>query len=586
MNHRRSLFRIFVLALVVAASPALAQFGNQPEVLSTEVVLEASGVAPGGEIRAAVVATVVEPYHINSHEPLEQFLIPTALTVEPPEGISVVETVYPEAENKNFSFSPDQPVAVYEGEVPIGLVLHVAESVPAGNVEIPAKLRYQACNDTQCLAPTTVEVTIPITVLAQGESPSPTGSDVFDRIAFGAGATPVPAEPSPQPAVEPAPVATSGDWKELLPQFTIAGQTGGYLKADDFITFIDASESGEGFSQSNFFAGKGLIAVVVITVFGGLLLNLTPCVLPLIPINLAIIGAGTQAGSRAKGFALGGLYGLGIAAVYGTLGLVAVLGAGTFGTINASPWFNLAIAIVFFVLALAMFDVILIDFTKFQSKFGVKKEKGSFLFAFIMGSINALLAGACVAPVVIAVILFAQDTYAEGSRAGLVLPFLLGVGMALPWPFVGAGLAFLPKPGMWMVRVKQAFGVFILGFAIYYGYLGYTLFSDRYLVDREAVVASAENLTEEGWTASLDAGLARALEDNKPVLIDFWATWCKNCLVMNETTFKDPAVLERLDDYVKVKYQAEQPDESPASEVLKNFEYVGLPHYVILTPTR
>jgi thiol:disulfide interchange protein len=580
-NH----LRIAVLALVVAAAPPLAQFGDQPEVLSTDVVLEASGVAPGGDVRAAVVATVVEPYHINAHEPLEQFLIPTALTVEPPEGISVVETVYPEAENKNFSFSPDQPVAVYEGEVPIGVVLHVAESVPAGNVEIAAKLRYQACNDTQCLAPTTVEVTIPVTVLAVGESPTPTGSDVFDRIAFGAGATPVPVEPSPQPAVEPAPAATSGDWEELLPQFTIAGQTGGYVNADEFIAFVDASESGEGFSPSDFFVGKGLIAVVVITVFGGLLLNLTPCVLPLIPINLAIIGAGAQAGSRTKGFALGGLYGIGIAAVYGILGLIAVLGAGTFGTINASPWFNFAIAIVFFVLALAMFDVILIDFTKLQSKFGVKKEKGSFLFAFIMGSINALLAGACVAPMVIFVILFAQKTYAAGSPAALALPFLLGVGMALPWPFVGAGLSLLPKPGMWMVRVKQAFGVFILGFAIYYGYLGYTLFSDRYLVDREAVVASAEHLTEEGWTASLDAGLAQALEDNKPVLIDFWATWCKNCLVMNETTFKDPAVLERLDNYVKVKYQAEQPDEAPVSEVLKNFEYVGLPHYVILTPT-
>src|SRR5690606_4713227 len=135
------------------------------------------------------------------------------------------------------------------------------------------------------------------------------------------------------------------------------------------------------------------------------------------------------------------------------------------------------------VLALAMFDLILIDFSKFQSKLGIKKEKGSFIFAFIMGTINALLAGACVAPAVIAVLLYAPDAYADGSAVRLRLPFLLGVGMALPWPFAGAGLSLLPKPGMWMVRVKQAFGVFILGFALYYAYLGYTLFSDRYFVD-------------------------------------------------------------------------------------------------------
>ena len=584
MNLRRTFSIIAVLALVATAIPAYAQFGNQPDVLSTNVVFEQSGVAPGGDIRVAVVATVVEPYHINAHEPLEEFLIATALTLEPPEGVTVVEMVFPEAENKNFSFSPDQPVAVYEGEVPIGVVLLVADSVPSGDLSINGKLKYQACDDTQCLAPKTVDVSIPLTVLAAGESATPTGADVFDRIEFGSGATPVVVEPAPEGSPQPVEAGAAGGWKELLPQFTIAGQTGGYLNPEEFIAFVDASESGEGFSQSSFFAGKSLIAIALLTVLGGLALNLTPCVLPLIPINLAIIGAGAQAGSRAKGFALGGLYGVGIAAVYGILGLVAVLGAGTFGTINASPWFNFAIAIVFVVLALAMFDVILIDFTKFQSKLGIKKEKGSFIFAFVMGSINALLAGACVAPVVIAVILYAQDAYADGSPVGLVLPFLLGVGMALPWPFAGAGLSLLPKPGMWMVRVKQAFGVFILLFAIYYGYLGYTLFSDRYLVDREAVVASAENLTEEGWTASLDEGLALAKQENKPVLIDFWATWCKNCLVMNETTFKDPAVLDRLEGFVKVKYQAEQPDEAPASEVLANFDYVGLPHYVILTP--
>jgi cytochrome c biogenesis protein CcdA/thiol-disulfide isomerase/thioredoxin len=585
-GYRDAFSRIALVALAIAAFvlPAYAQFGNQPEVLSTEVVLEQSGVTPGGEIRAAVVATIVEPYHINAHVPLEEFLIATVLTLEPPEGVTVLETVYPEAENKNFSFSPDQPVAVYEGVVPIGVVLRIADDLAPGDLSISGKLRYQACDDTQCLAPKTVNVNVPVSVLAAGESAAPTGAEVFAHIGFGTGAESVTVEPSPKPAPQPLEAGGAGDWKELLPQFTVVGQTGGYLKPDEFIAFVEASESGEGFSQSTFFAGKGIIAIVFVILAGGLLLNLTPCVLPLIPINLAIIGAGAQAGSRAKGFALGGLYGIGIAAVYGLLGLVAVLGAGTFGTINASPWFNFAIAIVFVALALAMFDVILIDFTKFQSKFGIKKEKGSFIFALIMGSINALLAGACVAPVVIAVILFAQDTYTSGSPAGLALPFLLGVGMALPWPFVGAGLSFLPKPGMWMVRVKQAFGVFILGFAIYYGYLGYTLFSDRYLVDRDAVVASAEDLTEDGWTASLDAALAKALAEDKPVLIDFWATWCKNCLVMNQTTFKDADVLARLEEYVKVKYQAEQPDQAPASEVLGNFDYVGLPHYVILTP--
>ena len=93
-----------------------------------------------------------------------------------------------------------------------------------------------------------------------------------------------------------------------------------------------------------------------------------------------------------------------------------------------------------------------------------------------MGAVAALLAGACVAPVVIQVVLFSSNLYATGTTIALALPFFLGIGMAIPWPIAGAGLAALPKPGAWMVRVKQAFGVFILATAAYYGYEAYSIF--------------------------------------------------------------------------------------------------------------
>ena len=90
-----------------------------------------------------------------------------------------------------------------------------------------------------------------------------------------------------------------------------------------------------------------------------------------------------------------------------------------------------------------------------------------------MGAVAALLAGACVAPVVIQVVVFSSNLYATGTTAALALPFLLGLGMAIPWPVAGAGIAALPKPGAWMVRIKQVFGVVILGTALYYGYEAY-----------------------------------------------------------------------------------------------------------------
>jgi thiol:disulfide interchange protein len=361
----------------------------------------------------------------------------------------------------------------------------------------------------------------------------------------------------------------------------VLATTGGYRGRDDFLQFIKDAE--QGVVQKGLFDGRGPLAILVIILLGGLLLNLTPCVLPMIPINLAIIGAGTEAGSRRRGFLLGSTYGAAMAVVYGALGLAVILTAGTFGTINASPWFNASIAILFVVLGLAMFDVVTIDFSRFSSGLQAPTRRGTFAVAFTMGGVAALLAGACVAPVVIQVILFSSSLYASGTPLALALPFVLGLGMALPWPIAGAGLAALPKPGRWMVRVKQAFGVLILGTAIYYGYLAYTLFANRW-VDASQVSDSVQEKLEAGWTDSLGAGLERATSEGKPVLIDFWATWCKNCLTMDKTTLADPDVTAALADYVKVKFQAEDPDAEPAKTLMSRFKAVGLPTYVILQP--
>jgi thiol:disulfide interchange protein len=311
----------------------------------------------------------------------------------------------------------------------------------------------------------------------------------------------------------------------------------------------------------------------------------------MIPINLAIIGAGANARrtgdtgpDKRRGFLLGLTYGAAMALVYGVIGLVVILTAGTFGTINASPWFNGAIAVLFVVLGLAMFDIGAVDFSKWSSRFQFTgMSRGSFALAFGMGAVAAFLAGACVAPVVIQVVVFASDLYAKGTSVALALPFVLGLGMALPWPIAGAGLSRLPKPGAWMNRVKYAFGVFILASAAYYGYLTYELISNRWVNTADVQASAAEKMTE-GWYSSLDEGLRTANATGQPVLIDMWATWCKNCLTMDKTTLADPAVKSALANYVKIKFQAEDLDDPSVKAVMKRFDAVGLPAYAIVRP--
>jgi thiol:disulfide interchange protein len=562
-----------VALLLVSSQTAVAQLRS---IRADLTPLIESDAAPGSPVRAALQVRIPERFHVQSDAPRDPTLIPTALTVDAPEGVTVGEIVFPPASEFD-QLGQSQPLLVFENEFTIGVRFDVSATAPIGRIEVPARLRYQACDDRLCYAPVTTDVLCTFTTVKVGTERPIAHAEVFNAIAFGTGR-----EPGAAPPIAPVPPTSSGDsGLALLDQFTVAASTGGYLGTDDFLTFVRNAE--EGVKEAGLFEGRGPLAVLLLVLLGGLALNLTPCVLPMIPINLAIIGAGAGSGSRARGFMLGGAYGAAMALVYGVLGLIVILTAGTFGTINASPWFNLAIAAIFVALALAMFDVFEIDLSRFSGAIGTAAKRGSFADAFVMGAVAALLAGACVAPVVIQVVLFSSDMYARGTVAALALPFLLGVGMAVPWPLAGAGLTALPKPGAWMVRVKQAFGVIILATAAYYGYLAYGLFADRW-VDAREVASSVEEKLKAGWHASLAEGLAVAQREQKPVLVDMWATWCKNCLVMDRTTLADGSVTTALDGYVKVKFQAEQPDEEPARTIMARFDAVGLPTYVVLHP--
>ena len=567
----------------LTAAPALVLLSGltspiaaQPPDVAINPVAETDAVHPGTTAHLALEVSLDPGFHVNSNTPLDEFLIPTVLTVDPPAGISLEGVAFPEAILLEQA-GAEQPLAVFEEEFLIGAALTLDAALPPGSYVVPGTLLYQACNDRMCFTPTNVQIQFDLTVAPATQALSTVRPDLFGGLTL---VDPAAGDPVPAPAPS-APALDDLSVLAALEAFEVLGSTGGYLDTEAFLDFMAAAESGEG--QPGSFEGRGLLTILALILVGGLALNLTPCVLPMIPINLASIGAGTRAGSRLRGFALGGTYGLAMALVYGILGLVVILTAGTFGTINSSPWFNLGIAALFVVLGLAMFAVLAIDFSRLQSKLTMGGSAGgSFLVAFGMGAVAALLAGACVAPVVIQVIVFSSNLYGTGTTIALALPFFLGLGMAIPWPIAGAGLSFLPKPGPWMVRVKYAFGVIILGTAVYYGYLGYGLIPRPWVATQ--VTDSVQELLEEGWYASLGQGLEAAQAEDKLVLVDMWATWCKNCLTMDKTTLKAPAVEAGLADYVKVKFQAQDLGASPAKEVLKYLEGFGLPNYAILRP--
>ncbi len=433
-----------------------------------------------------------------------------------------------------------------------GQEFRIDAPVTASSWLLRGSIQFQACDSTMCFTPRRI---------------------VFTASSDGTlSSRPDPAGLSASPSAN----ANTGVSTPILDNFSLLGSRSGFLNADRFSEFLRDPEN----KMMPGLESKGFLVIILLILAGGIALNLTPCVLPMIPITIAVLGAGSQARSRLHGMAVGSMYGLAMALTYGILGLAVVLTGTRFGVINSSPVFNILISIVFIVMAMAMFDLLQIDFTRFRKGSAPRGERGKFITVFVMGVVASLLAGACVAPVVISVVLYAGSLYAGGNVTGLLLPFLLGIGMALPWPLAGAGLSFLPKPGKWMVWTKYLFGTFIAAMAIYYGYTGIHLYRSG------RVSGKAEQSSESvlGWHTSLEEGLRQAMEEKKPAFIDFWATWCKNCAAMEATTFRNPEVQKYLEKYVVIKYQAEHPDEPDTKRLMDRFGVMGLPTYVIVNP--
>ena len=343
----------------------------------------------------------------------------------------------------------------------------------------------------------------------------------------------------------------------------------GYMKAPQMIAFLRNEPAAKEL------ADHALWMILLLVLAGGLAANLTPCVLPLVPVNLSLVG---------KGAIRGAAYGLGITTAYGCLGLAAAFGGLAFGTIQSSPWFSLLAACVFVFLGLAVAEVFRIDFSRFRPRTKRSAPKDgmvsapSLLKPFALGAWSAVLAGACVEPILIATLVLTAEWFAAGRTWSVVLPFVLGAGMGLPWPFAAAGMKVLPRPGAWMRWVNRVFALMMFGMAAWYGWLAWNAWQARSEIGRQ--VASQDGRFE-ATPATWPQAFAAAKATGKPVFVDVWATWCKNCLAMEKTTFANPDVTKELANYAVVRLQAEDVAAFVALPEFKDLGIKGIPAFVV-----
>jgi thiol:disulfide interchange protein DsbD len=582
MNSRLR-FVVLCVLLCVFAGRVEAIDLTEPfaEPVTATGYLSLSNVPQGGTAQVAIGLSIRSPWHVNANPVSEDFLVPTEVVFEMPAGVTVRGVVYPRGLEKKLAFA-ERPLRLYEGTVYIGAMIDVAADAVIDTVSLKATITYQACDNEKCLLPQTVEIFIPVVISSPQGSVDLANPDIFDRIDFSSLGTP----------------GTGAD-----------------------ATTAEGDEAG---ALEGAIARRGLWFGFVLVFLGGLALNLTPCVYPMIPITVSYFG-GQSKGRESRTVLLAFLYLLGMAVMYSALGLVAAFTGSLFGSALQNPFVLSAIALVMIGLAMSMFGYYEIRIPEKLAGVAGTGRQGAW-GSFLMGLTVGIVAAPCIGPFVLGMLTFVGE---RGSLLlGFSLFFVLALGLGLPFVVLAVAsgnIARLPKSGEWMEWVRRLFGVVLLamagyflrpviGDALYFGLLGAlflvggvvlgfvlrvkstSLFFSAfrrfvgvvgplyglYLALAPGHILGRSSAAQVAWAPYAEATLERAIADGKPVVIDFSADWCLPCKELDHKTFNQPEVIDAVGDFVTVKADLTHHGSPEVRALRKKYDIRGVPTIVFI----
>jgi len=557
----------------------------------SDPVVAVKGIPPSETVIAGEVAVftvgldIRKPFHINSDKPLEEYLIPTSLEFEPEPGVEFGNIVFPVAENKQFSFS-DSSMAVYEGIVNISVEVVPGIDLSGKDIILRGSVRYQACDDATCLPPTQESFTIQLPV---GEGPR-TQADTSKAVSPG-------------------------------------------IRTDDEINNPETEDSDS----------ESLPVKLLLVFLGGLALNLTPCVYPMIPITITYFGGQSQ-GKKGSLIAHSSLYVIGMAVTYSVLGVFAALTGGLLGAALQYPPVLIGIALVMVFLALSMFDVYELRMPSFLNRLAGGTRKG-YAGTFLMGLTVGIVAAPCIGPFVFGLLTYVGN---RGSAVlGFLLFFVLALGLGIPLLILGifsGSIHQLPRSGDWMVWVRKVFGFILLAMAVFFlktlfphplifplalalilllagiylawitpvstagkffvwlrnivgiGFFivamistvtGLQSYVETVVGNKIGAISVSSDLQVAGgieWHTFSERILDQASKEGKPLLIDFFADWCAPCKELDKHTFTAPEVIERSRQFVMLKVDLTVAGDPEAETLRDRYSIGGVPTLIFLQP--
>jgi thiol:disulfide interchange protein DsbD len=539
-------------------------------------------IAAGGRATVKLHLVIESGWHVNANPPALEYNIPTTVAITPGSGLTAGKPRYPAGRQEKFEFD-ETPLLVYDGETDITVPL--SASAGAASTTLQGTVEFQSCNNQVCLAPAKVPFTVEVTVAGVADPASSAAADTA-AAADAAGATP-----------------DGGT-------FSTAAPAGGAASA------VAKNELEEALAKG----GLGWFLALFV---GGLLLNLTPCVFPMLGITVSIFGARRKE-PLPKVLSTAILYVLGICVTYTALGVVAALTGGLFGSALQSIWVNLVLGGLMLVLSLSMFGVY-----EMQPPIWLMDKLGgaqatNFAGAFLSGLGVGIIAAPCVGPFVVAVLALVAQ---KGDVSfGVRTMFTLSLGLGFPYLFLATFsnlLQALPRSGDWMTWVKHVFGTVMVALGVFYltiglapgltpwvvpvalgvgglwlGFIDHSagkkgafraftriagaiaLFAGV-VMGAEMYLAASRTMTFKDYDAQ---AVAASVAAGRPVMLDFSADWCVPCHELELNTFSNERVVAVAKQFDRFHVDLTKYD-SPESEAWrKQYGITGVPTVVFLGP--
>ena len=567
----RSVIKFFLFISISAlvacftVPPCFGQTADGSNMVQIEAHASQDTVHPSESFDITVTATIKEGFHINSHRPLDEFLVPTALKFDATDGISFDPVSYPEPTLRLFAFSNNK-MSVFENKIKMGSVAAVSSGISPGHVKLSGHLDFQGCDDTRCFRPESLKFEIPLKIAGSGESAGLINNKKFKQ------------------------------------------ETDLDLTADE--------------KRVREVIDKGLLYALAAFFLFGLALNLTPCVYPVIPMTISFFSAQCEQ-KRLTMFFLASSYVLGIGVVFSLLGLISGIAGKQWGFLFQNTWFVILISLIILSMAASMFGAFEITVPSFLMNHSGKSRQGT-IGSFLMG----LTVGVVVAPCAAGIVIGLVGVVAKLGMVvkGGLLFFVMGLGLGLPYLVLAmySGLLNqLPRSGMWMVWVRKLFGILLIGVAVYFlvpqaksasdqlgfflgvlaifgglllGFLERGQYSGSFKIIRallgclmivagifmvqRAIHIPAEEIE---WIPYTNRSIEQSVERRRPILLEFTADWCAVCKELDRKTYNDERVVKVSREFTMIKVDCTSSDSTCARQA-KRFKVSGLPTIIFFSP--